>query len=88
MRNYRLIAAIRYWFKILQCDDTKYYQTSNMMIDDLQNSSEKPSWVKFVKSLLESLWFGHAWIEQRVGDVYIVNNHPMTKNKPIYHVDY
>lgn len=24
VRNYRLLAIIRYWFKILQCDDTKY----------------------------------------------------------------
>lgn len=24
VRNYRLVAAIRYWFKILQCDDVKY----------------------------------------------------------------
>ena len=24
VRNYRLIAAIRFWFKILQCDGTKY----------------------------------------------------------------
>ena len=49
VRNYRLIAAIRYWFKILQCDGTKYIKlVYNVMIEDLQNSLEKSSWVKSV----------------------------------------
>ena len=70
MRNYRLIAAIRYWFKILQCEGTKYIKlVYNVIIEDLQNSPEKPSWAKSVKLLLESLGFGHVWIEQGVGDV-------------------
>ena len=45
VRNYRLIAAIRYWFKMLQCDGIKSIKlVYNMMIEDLQNSPEKPSW--------------------------------------------
>ena len=70
VRNYRLIAAIRYWFKILQCDGTKYIKlVYNVMIEDLQNSPEKSSWAKSVKLLLESLGCGHVWIEQGVGDI-------------------
>ena len=65
-----MIAAIRYWFKILQCDGTKYIKlVYNVMIGDLQNSSEKSSWAKSVKLLLESLGFGHVWIEEGVGDI-------------------
>ena len=52
VRNYKLIAAIRYWFKILQCDGTKYIKlVYNVMIEDLQNSPEKSSWAKSVKLL-------------------------------------
>ena len=70
MRKNRLIATIRYWFKILQCDGPKYIKLIyNVMIGDLQNSPEKSSWAKSVKLLLESLGFGRVWIEQRVGDV-------------------
>ena len=70
VRNYRSIVAIRYWFKILQCDGTKYIKlVYNVTIEDLQNSPEKPSWAKSVKLLLESLGFGHVWIGQGIGDV-------------------
>ena len=69
MRNYRLIAAIRYWFKILQCGGIKYIKLVYiMMIEEFQNSPEQPSWLS-VKLVLESLGFGHVWIEQGVGDL-------------------
>ena len=70
MRIYRLIAAIRFWFKILHSDDMKYIKVVyNMMIEDLQSSPEKASRAKSVKSLLERLGFGHVWITQGVGGV-------------------
>ena len=69
VRNYRLIAANRYWFKILECDGIIcIILVYNMMIEDLQCSAEKPSWAKSVELLLESLGFSHVWIEQGVGD--------------------
>ena len=40
-----------------------------MIIEDLQNSPEKPSRAKSVQLLLESLWLGHVWIGQGVGDI-------------------
>ena len=46
-----------------------YLTSYNMMIEDLQNSPEKPSWAKSVKLLLENLGFSHVRIEQGVGDV-------------------
>ena len=52
MRIYRLIAAIRFWFKILHSDDMKYIKVVyNMMIEDLQSSPEKACWTNSVKSL-------------------------------------
>ena len=70
MRIYRLIAAIRFWLKILHSDDMKYIKVVyNIMIEDLPSSPEKASWAKSVKSLLERLGFGHVWITQGVGDV-------------------
>ena len=56
VRNHRLFNIIRYWFKIIQCDDTKYIKlTYNMMLNDLQNFPDKPSWAKSVKIMLENL---------------------------------
>lgn len=70
IRNHRLVAIIRYWFKILHCENTKYIKlVYNMMIDDLQKSPEKPSWARSVKSLLESLGFNYVWLAQGVGDI-------------------
>ena len=70
VRIYRLIAVIRFWFKSLHSDDMKYIKVVyNMMIEDLQSSPEKASWVKSVKSILERLGFSHVWITQGVGDV-------------------
>ena len=52
VRIYRLIAAIRFWFKILHSDDMKYIKVVyNMMIEDLQSSPEKACWTNSVKSL-------------------------------------
>ena len=70
LRNHRLVSVIRYWFKVIQCDDAKYTKlTYNMMLNDLQNFPAKSSWAKSVKSLLDNLGFGHVWIEQGVGNI-------------------
>ena len=68
MRNHRLVSDIRYWFKVIQCDDAKYTKlTYKMMLNDLQNFPAMSSWAKSVKSLLDNLGFGHVWIEQGKG---------------------
>ena len=44
LRNHRLVSVIRYWFKVIQCDDAKYTKlTYNMMLNDLQNFPAKSS---------------------------------------------
>ena len=70
VRIHRVFAAIRFWFKILHSKDTKYIRlVYNLMIDDLDNSPEKLSWAKSVKTVLKTLGFGHVWLSQGVGDV-------------------
>ena len=61
---------MRYWFKILNCDDTEIIkQIYNMMLVVMQLHPEILSWAKSVKQLLESLCFNHVWLSQVVGDV-------------------
>ena len=44
LRNHWLVSVIRYWFKVIQCDDSKYTKlTYNMMLNDLQNFPAKSS---------------------------------------------
>ena len=72
LRNHRLVSVIRYWFKVIQCDDAKYTKlTYNMMLNDLQRFPTKSSWAKSVKSLLDNMGFGHVWIEQGVGNILL-----------------
>ena len=60
---------MRYWFKILNCDDTKIIkQIYNMMLEDMQLQPERPSRTKSVKQFLESLGFNNVWLSQGVGD--------------------
>ena len=71
LRNYLIMPIIRFWFQIVQSENTKYIKlTYNMMLDDLQKSPDKPSLAKSVRSLLECLGFNHVWLEQGVGDIY------------------
>ena len=70
VRIHRVLAALRFLFKTLHSKDTKYIRlVYNLMIDDLDNSPEKLSWAKLVKTVLETLGFGHVWLSQGVGDV-------------------
>ena len=70
LRNHMLVSVIRYWFKVIQCDDAKYTKlTNNMMLNNLLNFPAKSSWAKSVKSLLDNLGFGYVWIEQGVGNI-------------------
>ena len=70
LRNYRFLSIMRYWFKILNCDNTKIIkQIYNTMLEDMQLHPEISSWAKSVKQLLESLGFNHVWLSQGVGDV-------------------
>ena len=63
----RLIRVIKYWFKIISC--SKYVKLAyNMMLSDLENHPEQKSWVKSIKSLLESTGFYHVWLYQGVGN--------------------
>ena len=72
VRNHKLFNIIRCWFKILQCDDTKYIKlTYNIMLNDLQRFPDKPSMAKSVKTMLENLGFSHVWLSQGVGNINV-----------------
>ena len=56
---------MRYWFRILNCDNTKIIkQIYNTMLEAMQLHPEISSWAKSVKQLLESLGFNHVWLSQ------------------------
>ena len=70
VRNRRLFNIIRYWFKILQCDDTKYIKlTYIMMLNDVHRFPDKPSWAKLVKTMLENFGFSHVRLSHGVGNI-------------------
>ena len=70
LKHYRLISIIKYWFKILACDNTKYIKNVySMMLNDLEVRQNKQNWASSVRTLLESLGFNDVWYFQGVGNV-------------------
>jgi hypothetical protein len=50
----RLICILRYLFKILECESTKYIRhVYNMMLRDLEMYPNKISWASNIKHLLD-----------------------------------
>ena len=66
----RLVQIIKYWFKILTCDKTKYIKgIYDMMIEDMNRRPNKQNWASSVQHLLESLGFNNVCMFQGVGDI-------------------
>lgn len=65
----RLICMVRFWFKIFECECTKYIRhVYDMMLRDLEMYPNKISWAYNIKLLLDSLGFNHVWLFQGVGN--------------------
>ena len=64
------IIIIRYWLKIISCDENKYIKhIYNMMFRDLESVPEKENRTMLVKRLLCTLGFNNVWLTQWVANV-------------------
>ena len=57
----RIINVIKYWLTVLQLDDTKYViNVNNVMCRNLNAKSNRTSWTKSVRHLLQAIGFNHV----------------------------
>ena len=69
----RLFIIIRYWLKVITCNENKYIKhIYNMMLSDIESMPESENWAMLVKRLLCSLGFNNVWLAQGVGNVNIL----------------
>ena len=60
-------AIIKYWFKILESDSTKYIRYAyELMLSDLHRKPNTVNWAPKVKDLLSSLGFYGVWLTQLI----------------------
>lgn len=60
---------INYWFKILECEETRYIKFAyKMMLADMENKPNIVNWASNVKNLLSNLGFYEVWLNQNVGN--------------------
>ena len=64
MKNGRLGSIIKYWFKILTCENTY-----NMMLNDIEIQPNKQNLASSVRSLLQLLGFDEMWYFQGFGNI-------------------
>ena len=68
----RLFIIIRYWLKVITCNENKYIKhIYNLMLSDIESMPESENWAMLVKRLLCSLGFNNVWLAQGVGNVNI-----------------
>lgn len=73
LKNDRIIRVVKYWFKLLKCDNTKYVKKIyNMMLNDIDRLPNKKCWAKSIKTLFENLGFYYVWFFQGVGNENIL----------------
>ena len=69
LQNRRYFSIIKYWLKIIHCQNTKYVKiVYDMLVNDFNTRPNKVSWVKSLPDLMGELGFLEAWIQQNVGD--------------------
>ena len=65
----RCFSIIKYWLKIIHCQNTKYVKiVYDMLVSDFISFPNIISWVKLLHDLLCELGFMEAWIQQNVGN--------------------
>lgn len=68
IQSLRYISIIKYWLKVVQCEDHKYIKRIyNVMLNDIDERPNKQNWALSVKQLLSSLGFMEVWLAQGVG---------------------
>ena len=67
-----LVTIIKYWFKILLCENKKYIKCLyNMMLNDIEMRPNKQNWASSVRLLLQTLGFNEVWLFQGVRNISI-----------------
>ena len=60
---------IKYWFKILECENTKYIKFAHeLLLSVLRRKPNTVNWASKVKDLLSSMKFYEVWLAQGVGN--------------------
>ena len=68
----RCYIIIKYWIKILMCDDCKYIKyIYKMMLLDLAERPNKINWAWLVKEMLAKMGFYDVWLNQGVGNIQL-----------------
>ena len=66
-KRYSMI--VKYWFKILAAQESKYIKLIyNLMLQDIELEPNKINWASLVRHLLMSLGFYNVWLNQGVGN--------------------
>ena len=66
----RYYCIIKYWFKILNCEESKYIRCIYyMMLSDLEEYPNKINWAYLVRDLLSRTGFQDVWLNQGVGNM-------------------
>ena len=61
---------IKYWLKIIHCQNTKYVKiVYDMLVNDFNVYPNKVSWAKLLHNLLGELGLMEAWLQQNVGNL-------------------
>jgi hypothetical protein len=69
LKYQRTTQIIKYWLKIIKCDNVKLIkQTYNMMLSDIERNDDISNWAKTVRSILYNLGLNYAWLFQEVGN--------------------
>ena len=67
-QNKYFYTEIKYWLKIIHCQNTKYVKiVYDMSVNDFNVYPNKVSWVKLLHSLLGKLGLMEAWLQQNFG---------------------
>ena len=60
-------SIIKYWLKILECENSKYIKYAyELILSDLQRKPNTVHWASKVKDLLSSMGFYEVWLAQGV----------------------
>ena len=62
MRNIRFFSIIRYWCKLIRCENSRFIrQIYNLMLEDIISFPNKLSWASNVKSILDNWQSNVMW---------------------------
>ena len=69
LQVYIFQSIVKYWFKILECENAKYIKFAyELMLSDLHRKPNSVNWASKVKDLLSSMGFYDVWLAQGVGN--------------------